>query len=417
EKQVEMKIDQVIEDWIEYHEKSGVDVGQKFSTNDQDLVGQTLKVWARIKGTDLESDTVQFKVMKPVAEDEFEEIVFPVVFHIMQTKDDLAIKGGELEAHKIHEAIERLNNVFSGVSSKHPNRVNTKIRFEAALYDPQGNLLEEPGINRLAPMHNSIGYGQDKYEWFIRDKFDKAKNNTNLSEEEKAEFYFPQSGTNNLFWSPDKYLQFWLISDVNRSDLFEGQVSAECFPTSKYKESEEFTEDGPAVPQGLNFPYNEDNMIPYTWHTGIKLCLQNFNNSYESLTYDSGKNDWVYYVGLYFGLKPAFGGGWSSANDDFCDDTFNTGVSGYQQWGWVPGRPPAKYDDNKSGPFMYGLVNGQAHEFVAEHIMSAPHAIHRCITKNQAERIHWIIKNCPQRQAWNNEFALTGVDKIRVERN
>lgn len=391
--------DRIPNEWIEYYEKSGVETKRFFTTNNQDLVGEELKVWARIKGTDIESDTVAFKVREPLAEDAYEEIVIPVVFHVLQTQADIEAKGMKLRSDRIEQAIKRLNNVFSGIASKNANGVDTKIRFEAAKYDPDGKLLIEPGINRLIDKHNIIGYGERSFEWFIRDLVD------NVDEEKKDDYYFPENG-NNINWPVDKYFQIWLISSSEYED-FGDKVSEECYPMSKYTDADLST-----LPQGLKLTQNETNLYMGAKRKGLKIRLQDFVNT-RPLSYNSKHNDWMYYVGIYFGLLPnhkkPYSAGWSwTGTNDYCDDTFLTYVSWYDSY---YGRIPYKYNMNRNST-MYKQINGFGYEFLAENIMDAPQGLHQCITKDQAARIRWIIKYSPERQFWKSDFAFTGIEDL-----
>ena len=46
--------------------------------------------------------------------------------------------------------------------------------------------------------------------------------------------------------------------------------------------------------------------------------------------------------------------------------------------------------------------------FRSENIMDDPTGLHISVSKNQCERIRWLLENCPERAAWKNDFAFTG---------
>ncbi|MCT4647425.1 MAG: hypothetical protein N4A74_20735 [Carboxylicivirga sp.] len=391
--------DRVPTEWIEYYEKSGVETKRFFTTNNQELVGQDLKVWARIKGTDIESDTVTFKVREPLAEDAYDEIVIPIVFHVLQSEGDIKAKGKKLRSEKVEQAIKRLNNVFSGIASRNPNGVDTKISFEAAKYNPEGKMLIEPGINRLEAKHKLIGYGERTFEWFIRDLHD------NIDEDKKDDYYIPENG-NNINWPVEKYFQVWLISS-DEYDNFGDKVSEECYPMSKYTDA-----DLTNMPKGLKLSRNETNLYMGAKRKGLKIRLQDFVNT-RPLSYKAKSNDWIYYVGIYFGLLPnhkkPYSAGWSwTGTNDYCNDTFLTYVSWYDSY---YGRIPSKYNMNRNST-MYKQVSGVGYEFLAENIMDAPQGLHQSISKDQAARIRWILENSPERQFWKSDFAFTGIEDL-----
>lgn len=91
---------------------------------------------AKIKGADLSSNTVTFTISDPSVSDTYTEITIPVIFHLIQSNQDIAGYGGEIPMERIHLLIDKINNTFSGNVSTNAMGVDTKIRFKAAVYDP-----------------------------------------------------------------------------------------------------------------------------------------------------------------------------------------------------------------------------------------------------------------------------------------
>ncbi|MFR7809987.1 MAG: hypothetical protein ACLU4N_12315 [Butyricimonas faecihominis] len=131
---------------IEYYTSSGESLQKMFSTSDKSLIGQEIKVNARIKGQELSSNTVTFTVTDPSVLNSYTEITIPVVFHLIQSNNDITEYGGEVPMERIHLLLDKINNTFSGVVSTNASGVDTKIRFKAAEYDPYGNKLHEPEL-------------------------------------------------------------------------------------------------------------------------------------------------------------------------------------------------------------------------------------------------------------------------------
>lgn len=197
----------VDDDWIEYtSDTPGVVAGRVISIADASLVGKTVTVKARVKTTGKESDPVSFSVIASKKDQFANELVIPVVFHILQTKDDIDNYGGEFKLERIEMQLKRLNNMFSGAVSHNPVGVNTNIRFEMAQYDQYGNRLVEPGVDRKT----------------IADGAFSKKDGSDIDSLITAE---------RLLWSADDYLNVWLVSDRKGvvSD-FANDVTAKCAP-------------------------------------------------------------------------------------------------------------------------------------------------------------------------------------------
>ena len=151
---------------IEYYTSSGETLSKVFSTSDKSLIGKTLNVYAKIKGTEITSNTTTFTVMDPSVSNAYTEITVPVIFHLIQSNKDIAGYGGEIPMERIHLLLDKINNTFSGSVSTNAMGVDTKIRFKAAVYDPYGNKLQEPGINRIY-VEEVTDEAKDQYNTFI----------------------------------------------------------------------------------------------------------------------------------------------------------------------------------------------------------------------------------------------------------
>ena len=128
----------------------------------------------------------------------------PWVFHLVQSNNDIIEYGGEIPQERINLLLDKINNTFSGAVSQNAMGVDTKIRFKAALYDPSGNKLREPGINRIR-IDEVSDAANDQYKTLLA--------------EQKA------------LWPHDKYLNVWLISDRNNEyTSFHSTISTQCIP-------------------------------------------------------------------------------------------------------------------------------------------------------------------------------------------
>lgn len=343
---------------IEYRTESGEKLPKLFSTTDQSLIGKSVKVQAKITGTDLISNTVTFTVEDPSVIDKYPEITIPIIFHLIQANSDITEYGGEIPMERIHLLLEKMNNTFSGSVSNNAMGVDTRIRFQAAIYDPNGNKLREPGINRVY-VDKVADQSKDKYNTFL------AKQ--------------------NALWPYDKYLNIWLVSDRNNEYFtFYHTVSKTCIP--RYLNTG--TNSG-EIPQGLNLSVPLASWNPKANEIGILYKLQSIQSMVRTFG-ENKENELINGVGYYLGLLPTWTAKRGYEPQDYCPDThkyFGTTV-------------------DKINHTAYKLIGDCF--FLAENIMDDPVGVHRSVSLQQALRIHWVLNNCPERSAWKSDYAFTG---------
>lgn len=352
----------VDDDWIEYiSDTPGVVAGRVISVTDASLVGKTVTVKARIKTTGKESDPVSFSIIASKKNEFANELVIPVVFHVLQTKDDIDNYGGEFKLERVEMQLKRLNNMFSGAVSHNPVGVNTNIKFEMAQYDQYGNRLVEPGIDRKT----------------IADGAFSKKDGSDMDSLITAE---------RLLWSPDNYLNVWLVSDRKGvvSD-FANDVTAKCAPC--------YVKDGATnVPKGLRLQeYTGQTLKPS--QAGIIYKLSELDVAERSFFVSNnnkkqGYNELGYYIGLFYGLLPTCNYSNTKAGTDYCDDTIDyaaTSTGGNEDW--------------------YKTMDGCY--FRAENIMDDPRGVHCSVSQDQTIRMRWIMNNCVGRMQWKSTQALS----------
>lgn len=344
--------------WLEFFTLSGQQVDRRFTTSDAGLCGTELKVYARLKGKAIYSDTVAFTVTEPLATD-LQEMEIPVVFHIIQTTEDIVSYGGKFTSDRIEQIMSRLNNAFSALVSANPVGVDTKIRFRPALYDPQGRQLDEPGIHRIEV--TSIP-ADNLYADFLK--------------AEKA------------VWTPDRYMNIWLISDgTNSITNFGYTISRECRP--RYTTGE--TTD---VPEGLELTPLPEGKEWEPKEAGLIYKLQLFNLS----SFTQGKsqdNVFIHYVGNYLGLLPTWGYllyGNTVAAQDYCADTQKYTID----------------QDQQSKNTGWEKTADDGYTFTAENIMDDQISLHRSVSRDQCLRMRWVLQHCPERAFWKSRFAFEG---------
>lgn len=353
----------VDDDWIEYtSDTPGVVAGRVISIADASLVGKTVTVKARVKTTGKESDPVSFSVIASKKDQFANELVIPVVFHILQTKDDIDNYGGEFKLERIEMQLKRLNNMFSGAVSHNPVGVNTNIRFEMAQYDHYGNRLVEPGVDRKT----------------IADGAFSKKDGSDIDSLITAE---------RLLWSADDYLNVWLVSDRKGvvSD-FANDVTAKCAPCYVKAATAD-------APKGLKLQEYAGQALKPS-QAGIIYKLSELDVAERSFFVSNnnkkqGYNELGYYIGLFYGLLPTCNYSNTKAGTDYCDDTIDyaaTSTGGNKDW-------------NKTMDGCY---------FRAENIMDDPRGVHCSVSQDQTIRMRWTMNNCVGRMQWKSTFALSG---------
>lgn len=353
----------VDDDWIEYtSDTPGVTAGRTISVSDASLAGKTVTVTAKIKSTGKTSDPVSFTIIAPKKEQYADVRTIPVVFHVLQTKDDIDNYGGEFKQERIEMQLKRLNNMFSGAISHNPVGVNSNIKFAMAEYDQYGARLVEPGVDRKT----------------ISDGAFQKKNGADLDSLILAE---------HLLWPADKYLNIWLVSDRKGvvSD-FANDVTAKCAP--KYVVAGAANQ-----PKGLKLTtYDGQTLTPS--ESGIIYKISELDVTERSFFVSNnnkkqGYNELGYYIGLFYGLLPTCNYSNTKAGTDYCDDTIDyaaTSTGGNQDW--------------------YKTMDGCY--FRAENIMDDPRGVHCSVSQDQAIRMRWIMDNCQGRMQCKSAYAING---------
>ena len=342
---------------LEYVTEEGFEVSRFFSTDDASLIGKDLNVTVRIKGTEIVSNPVKITLSAPMDSKMTPEIVIPVVMHVVQTQDDVEEMYSEYTQERLQSVLDRINNVFSGKVTKTPYGVNTNIRFEFAKFNPKGQSMQEIGINRII-VKDTIGR-TNKYQDFIKER--------------------------KLLWPADKYMNIWLISwrkGQGSNDLqqrFSKMVSGNSIP--------HYVQDGvEKILPGLKLKDFPEDGITSTDDAGFIYKLQDLD--VENGVNPAYTNDIIFYIGRYLGLGGTMTYMWGRGND-YCDDTMDYLVDYY------------------SNGSHFKIVD-KVYAFEAENIMDDCTGSHSSVSRDQCLRMHWVLKNCPDRWAWKSKFAFTG---------
>lgn len=226
-----------------------------------------------------------------------EPIIFriPVVFHIIhdgipnpaptETVTQLLLPEDDIPYERILKQMEVLNNDFqkknADTSATIPQfkgiAANIQIQFELAVKDPDGNILEQPGYNRVmwpGLAHTGLVVNQE-IELLIK----------------------PQT-----IWDPKRYFNVWTVR------------FAESTPVAALLGYAQFPEGSglQGMPNGVQSA-NTDGVVMNPIVVGTEGAADYWDNKSRTLTHE---------VGHWLGLRHSWGDG-GCAVDDFVEDTPN----------------------------------------------------------------------------------------------
>ena len=178
-------VDRLAEGTVQYFLEDGTPLKEgKYRTTDLSKSEQGFYVTAN----GLKSDVFKVSIREPFAEDAYETITYPVVFHLIQDKTKVELGQG-VGADIVNYAFNTIYNCFARTAAFSPNGADTKIRFRLAVSDPNGRKMEEKGINRYSLSTSDL-------------------NNLN-----------PEKIKNNpkICWDYKRYLNIWIVENMGNS--------------------------------------------------------------------------------------------------------------------------------------------------------------------------------------------------------
>jgi zinc-dependent metalloproteinase lipoprotein len=276
----------------------------------------------------------------------------PVVFHVLyqSTYDSLQyVKRGWL------------NTIIAGVNKLYSAN-NINMEFELATYDPNGNTLDEAGVDRQQITQSSLDF-----EKFMEGKL------------------FINSKLVSMLWDLDKYVNIFLY---------------------KFK-----SDDPDYVTMGItDLPYTSSSHTLSGLQTGEYYLTHSWDypqcssiNSDYIYHYDANSNYYdvfdvavtiAHELGHYIGLDHVFTeiGESDCSGDDYCDDTPNYNREEYEKW--VSNYLDKYYDANKTtlADVAIRTCCEDNSTFTARNIMDYEYCYSDKFTTNQNERMRYIMK-------------------------
>lgn len=207
-------------------------------------------------------------------------LTVPVVFHILHDGDPIGT-GENIDAIFVEEQIKQANIDFRKIAGTSGDGagVDTRIQFIPATVDPQGNIMTEPGINRV-DVSGMVGFGPYS-DGVVEDDL-------------KAP----------TIWNPDLYFNTWTV------ELTGGLLGYAQFPEAPSLAG---------IGTGNGMESTDGIVVLFSSVGSINVPFPG------AAPFNAGRT-WTHEAGHFFGLRHIWGDGDCSA-DDFCSDTPNAGSS------------------------------------------------------------------------------------------
>ena len=274
------------------------------------------------------------------------KIVVPVIFHILTSPGEIT---PVISSDYLESKLNELNDLFGRKKYFSSNGGNANIEFKLAIYHPNRTLLLEKGIDRKDVLR-------------------------------KGEAMKPDVVANT--WNPKRYLNVWVCTYPPYSFFPAGDpyYYLTSLPVTKLASANGLS--------GLNFLHNITESDPVNISspefTGIMMGADyvTFKKQYVWRFYTF---DWVTNFAEYYGVLSTI-----FTRRDYCSDTY-------------------KYNNSNYSFSSFEKTSLTGYKYTSENVMDE-YSPKVTISAEQAERMRWVLDNCPSRWAWKSNFALTGID-------
>lgn len=338
----EIPTDRLPEGSIKLFTQDGEEIkNMEYSTTDPTI--RTLTFYAKIG--ELKSNELQIQI-RELPEEDYEEIVIPVIFHVLVPAATIA-PSYNVSSAELQKRIEQLNNIFNGRATTDPNGGNAKITFRLAEYSPSGALLTEVGKNKV---DIDEAWSSSEYEDYIESE---------------------------LIWDPTKYLNIWLADA--RSNYGAPNVRLEGTPEI----------DGLNTDEVAGFTGDDVSRLT---DVGVLVNIQDFLDTESRDVFDISL-----VLGDYFGLlytDQDDNNDFVNGDNDYCADTYSY-YSGYSS---------GVYKNNR----LYREDANAAYEWFTSFNIMDNYSFKNSITVDQAKRIRKVLEQCPSRWAYKSTWAFEG---------
>lgn len=126
--------DQIPAGYVKVYDQNGNVLEDGYYATTSDVPGTVLQFYA--KGGNMESNRLEITI-RELPEEDYEEIVIPVVFHILVPPATVA-PAYDLSVEFLEEQLQRVSDAFNRKITTDPNAGNAKVVFKLATYDQNG---------------------------------------------------------------------------------------------------------------------------------------------------------------------------------------------------------------------------------------------------------------------------------------
>lgn len=304
------------------------------------------------------------------AKPEGEELVYrlPIIFHVLYF--DESDKNQNVPAEKIYEMIDKTNELYRNALGV--NSVDMKLEFVPATHDPRGNLLAEPGIERVQWVSSTL-------------------NPVDVMNDRSRKYV-------HLQWDPNDYVNILLYKF---SASGSGILGISTFPLTPKNHPLE------GLVQVEDKDYGLDNLIEYR---GLSI-----NSTYVMDTSDYlspiAPKEWKPFIdmqnegyitlahelGHYLGLRHTFSeSGWYCSDTDLCKDTPSYDYDDYTAWMLdVYDKAASDPDYEVDWAALFSRQTCKNEPFVSRNIMDYAYSYVDEFTPQQRERVRHVLTYSP----------------------
>ena len=278
----------------------------------------------------------------------------PVVFHVLYNKESNK-KQNVIEGH-LAELIGEVNKLYAQCG------VDLRMEFVMATHDPEGNLLEEPGVDRHkineATLNSSffMGYGRDPKKYCT------------------------------YMWNPNRYINIFIYTFEDK-----GILGISHFPYAIK----------PHAMEGLaeletDAPWEE---LPWPQCVSINNEYIYSHEAYYTMT--DVVNTLAHELGHFLGLRHAFSEDPETydrdicLDSDFCTDTPTYNKVAYDKFMQGCMQSGGSIDDNEKQLLLMREDCETGHEFRSTNIMDYAYTEANRFTPQQAARIRYVLEHSP----------------------
>ena len=278
----------------------------------------------------------------------------PVVFHVLYNKESNK-KQNVIEGH-LAELIGEVNKLYAQCG------VDLGLEFAMATHDPEGNLLEEPGVDRHkineATLNSSffMGYGRDPKKYC------------------------------SYMWDPNRYINIFIYTFEDK-----GILGISHFPYAIK----------PHAMEGLaeletDAPWEE---LPWPQCVSINNEYIYSHEAYYTMT--DVVNTLAHELGHFLGLRHAFSEDPETydrdicLDSDFCTDTPTYNKVAYDKFMQGCMQSGGSIDDNEKQLLLMREDCETGHEFRSTNIMDYAYTEANRFTPQQAARIRYVLEHSP----------------------